>query len=165
MATWAPPPCACRARRPCIGSMTPLLGRTLISARHRARSLTLAWADPPPQTKTRRLDSLAGITERAGLKRTTMSTDSGSHPKSEPTTKIYRGQRYELVGTEPYTRLDGGRTTLAIWRSACPTCCEMFETRRPVRARRFGPNRRGQKHKRRAGALRMGIKALLSSLN
>jgi hypothetical protein len=94
-----------------------------------------------------------------------MSTNSRSHPEPQSTSKIYRGQRYELVRTEPYTRLDGGHTTLAIWRSAYPTCGEMFETRRRVRARRFGPNRRGQKHKRRAGALRMGIKALLSSHN
>ena len=54
------------------------------------------------------------------------------------TIKFYDGQRYELVRTEPYTRLDGGRTTLAAWRSACPTCGEMFETRTTVRAGRFG---------------------------
>ena len=63
------------------------------------------------------------------------------------TIKFYDGQRYELVRTEPYTRLDGGHTTLAVWRPACPTCGEMFETRTPVRARRFSC-RRCPRHKR-----------------
>ncbi len=76
-----------------------------------------------------------------------MSTDSRSHPDSQPVIKLYRGQRYELVRTEPYTRVDGGHTNLAIWRSACPRCGETFETRTSVRARKFG-NRRCPKHKR-----------------
>ncbi len=59
-------------------------------------------------------------------------------PESQPTIKLYRGQRYELVRTEPYTRVDGGHTTLAVWCSACPKCGETFETRTPVRARKFG---------------------------
>jgi hypothetical protein len=59
----------------------------------------------------------------------------------------------QLVRTEPYKRVDGGHTTLAIWRSVCPTCGEAFETRTPVRARGFGSNRRRTKHKRPAGAL------------
>jgi hypothetical protein len=76
-----------------------------------------------------------------------MSTDSRYHPESQPTSKIYRGQRYELLGTEPYTRLDGGHTTLAVWQSACPTCGEMFEARTAVRAGRFSC-RRCPRHKR-----------------
>jgi hypothetical protein len=63
------------------------------------------------------------------------------------TTRFHDGQRYELVRTEAYTRRDGGHTILAIWRSACPTCGEMFETRTPVRARRFSC-RRCPRHRR-----------------
>jgi len=64
------------------------------------------------------------------------------------TTRVHDGQRYELVRTEPYTRTDGSDTTLAVWRSMCPTCGEAFEVRTPSRARRFEPNRRCEKHKR-----------------
>jgi hypothetical protein len=46
----------------------------------------------------------------------------------------------QLFSPEPYTRLDGGHTSLAIWRSACPTCSESFKARSPARA--IEPNRR-----------------------
>jgi hypothetical protein len=64
------------------------------------------------------------------------------------TTSFYDGQRYELVRTEPYTRTDGGKATLSVWRSICPVCGEPFETRRPSRARKFAPNRRCEELKR-----------------
>ena len=35
---------------------------------------------------------------------------------------VYDHQRYECVGTEPYTRLNGTPTTLEIWQSHCVTC-------------------------------------------
>jgi rRNA maturation protein Nop10 len=63
-------------------------------------------------------------------------------------TKFYDGQRYELIRTEPYTRVDGSETTLSVWRSVCPVCGEAFEVRTPARARRFEPNRRREKHRR-----------------
>lgn len=36
-------------------------------------------------------------------------------------------QTYELADTKPHTRIDGSRTTLLIWRTACPTCGDEFE--------------------------------------
>ena len=63
-------------------------------------------------------------------------------------TKFYDGQRYELVGTEPYTRTDGGETELSVWQSECPVCGEVFEVRTLGRAQKFEPNRRCGKHKR-----------------
>lgn len=76
---------------PSIVSMKDWLGLNPVADRHPASSLRRSLLSSP----------LAGITERAGLKRTSVSKDSRSHPESQPTTKIYRGQRYELVGTEP----------------------------------------------------------------
>jgi hypothetical protein len=63
------------------------------------------------------------------------------------TTKTYKDQHYKLVGHEPYTRLDGSKTTLVVWSSACPTCGQPFVTRTPMRARNFQPRRRCDLHK------------------
>jgi len=62
--------------------------------------------------------------------------------------RIFDGQRYDLVRSEPYTRLDGGETALLVWESACPVCGTLFEVRTPAKARKFQPNRRCSKHKR-----------------
>ena len=64
------------------------------------------------------------------------------------TTRFHDGQRYELIGTEPYTRRDGSETTLSLWQSECPVCGKAFEVRTPARARKFEPSRRCEKHKR-----------------
>jgi hypothetical protein len=63
------------------------------------------------------------------------------------TIKTYKDQHYKLVGHEPYTRLDGGKTMLKVWSSACPTCGELFVTRTPMRASNFQPRRRCDLHK------------------
>jgi hypothetical protein len=62
--------------------------------------------------------------------------------------RIFDGQRYHLVRSEPYTRLDGGKTTLFVWESNCPLCGALFEVRTPAKASKFQPNRRCSKHKR-----------------
>ena len=62
--------------------------------------------------------------------------------------RIYDGQSYHLVKSEPYTRLDGGKTTLSVWQSNCPVCGDLFEIRTPANASKFQPNRRCSKHKR-----------------
>lgn len=67
---------------------------------------------------------------------------------SMTTERTYRGQRYVIVGSIPYTRRDGTRTTLTRWRSWCPRCGDPFEFSMPTTATKFEPNRRCQKHKR-----------------
>jgi hypothetical protein len=62
--------------------------------------------------------------------------------------RIFDGQSYHLVKSEPYTRLDGGKTTLSVWQSNCPVCGAPFEVRTPANASKFQPNRRCSKHKR-----------------
>ena len=62
--------------------------------------------------------------------------------------RIYDGQSYHLAGSEPYTRLDGGKTTLSVWHSNCPVCGAPFEVRTPAGSSKFQPNRRCQRHKR-----------------
>jgi hypothetical protein len=62
--------------------------------------------------------------------------------------RIFDGQSYHLVKSEPYTRLDGGKTTLSVWQSNCPVCSALFEIRTPAKASKFQPNRRCTKHKR-----------------
>jgi len=62
--------------------------------------------------------------------------------------KTYRGQEYEMIGTEPYIRRDGTETLLVVWRSHCATCGKPFELRTPKESSKFDPNRRCQKHKR-----------------
>jgi hypothetical protein len=54
------------------------------------------------------------------------------NPKLQSTTKFYDGQRYELVRTQRYTRVDGSETTLSVWQSECPVCGEAFEVRTPA---------------------------------
>jgi hypothetical protein len=61
--------------------------------------------------------------------------------------RIYDGQSYHLVRSEPYTRLDGGKTTLLVWQSGCSVCGVPFEFRTPAKAGKFLPNRRCSKHK------------------
>jgi hypothetical protein len=65
-----------------------------------------------------------------------------------PTSQTYRGQHYELMRQDPYTRRDGTLTTLAVWRSHCAQCGDSFELRTPVKSSKFVPNRRCQAHKR-----------------
>ena len=62
---------------------------------------------------------------------------------------VYDHQRYECVGTEPYTRLNGTPTTLEIWQSHCVTCGQQFRFKRASRAKQFYPNRRCPAHRRR----------------
>jgi hypothetical protein len=62
--------------------------------------------------------------------------------------RIYDGQSYYLMRSEPYTRLDGGKITLSVWKSDCPVCCAPFEFRTPAKKSKFQPNRRCSKHKR-----------------
>jgi len=62
--------------------------------------------------------------------------------------RIFHGQKYDFVRSEPYTRLDGSETTLLVWQSDCPVCGALFEIRTPTNARKFQPNRRCSKHKR-----------------
>ena len=62
--------------------------------------------------------------------------------------RIFDGQSYHLVKSEPYTRLDGGKTTLLVWQSHCPVCSALFEIRTPAKASKFQPNRRCAEHKR-----------------
>ena len=62
--------------------------------------------------------------------------------------RIYGGQSYHLVRSEPYRRLDGGKTALLVWQSNCPVCGDLFEIRTPAKASKFQPNRRCGKHKR-----------------
>lgn len=40
-------------------------------------------------------------------------------------------QAYELVGTEPHTRLDGGQTELLVWNSTCASCGDPLVCRTP----------------------------------
>lgn len=40
----------------------------------------------------------------------------------------YRGQRYELIGSEPHRRCDGTLSVILIWRSQCPECGASFTT-------------------------------------
>jgi hypothetical protein len=69
---------------------------------------------------------------------------------NETTTKIFKDQHYELVGSEPYTRVrDGSKTELAVWRSACVTCGQPFMVRTPIRCRGFRPTRRCELHRQR----------------
>lgn len=41
---------------------------------------------------------------------------------------VRRGQRYSVLGTKPYTRLDGRVITLTLLRSDCLKCGEPYET-------------------------------------
>jgi hypothetical protein len=62
--------------------------------------------------------------------------------------KKYRGQIYQQLGEEPYTRKrDGVRTTLKIWRSWCAHCGCEFEFKTPS-GEVFAPNRRCKPHQR-----------------
>lgn len=61
--------------------------------------------------------------------------------------KVYDGQIYDLIGTVPYIRHDGGETTLNRWQSRCVVCGEPFFFTSPISAAKFSPNRRCGKHK------------------
>lgn len=54
----------------------------------------------------------------------------------------YRGQRYQLLCVKPWTRRDGGTSSIAIWRSTCPQCGEVFECATQAVVARFKPARR-----------------------
>lgn len=43
-----------------------------------------------------------------------------------------RGQRYDLIAIEPYTRKDGTSTQLSVWMAECTVCCRPFVARAPV---------------------------------
>jgi hypothetical protein len=62
--------------------------------------------------------------------------------------KTFKDQVYVCMGVEPYERLDGTTTKLAVWRSACADCGQLFLVRLPAKARRFDPNRRCPAHRR-----------------
>jgi hypothetical protein len=55
-----------------------------------------------------------------------MRTPTKSPPELQTTTKLYDGQRHELIRTEPYTRLDGIETELFVWECHCPICSDTF---------------------------------------
>jgi len=105
-------------------------------------------------------------TERGSVAATTEPRESGlvSFPKtgreSSQTFSILQAprfvdeQRYDCVGSEPYTRRDGRQTALLVWQTNCPVCGEPFNVRTAAKSRKFQPNRRCQKHKRPA----MGVK-------
>lgn len=38
----------------------------------------------------------------------------------------YDGQRYVLIGSEPYRRKDGQLSVILSWKSACPECGDPF---------------------------------------
>jgi hypothetical protein len=62
--------------------------------------------------------------------------------------RTYAGQRYDHIGTEPYTRSDGTVTELLRWQSHYAECGAAFIFRTPARAKRFVPNRRCHEHRR-----------------
>lgn len=64
------------------------------------------------------------------------------------TVRTFHGQRYELVGTFPRARKDGGIATINVWQSACVECGSLFEFSTPAASSKFEPNRRCQRHKR-----------------
>jgi hypothetical protein len=70
--------------------------------------------------------------------------------------RTFDGQRYELIGDQPYMRRDGTETTLSVWRSRCAQCGEPFEVRTPTASAKFVPNRRCPKHKRPGARVRWG---------
>jgi hypothetical protein len=49
-----------------------------------------------------------------------MRVDSKYLSESQSEIRFYDGQRYALIGMEPYTHLDGNETELLVWRSQCP---------------------------------------------
>lgn len=55
------------------------------------------------------------------------------------------GQRYAVIGVEPYRRVDGGYTRLIVWQSRCADCGAEFITRSPLKF--AGLSRRCQTHK------------------
>jgi hypothetical protein len=61
--------------------------------------------------------------------------------------RLYKGQRYSLVGHRPYTNRHGYQVTLEIWRSQCAECGTWFETTRSARCAKFERGRRCQNHK------------------
>lgn len=62
--------------------------------------------------------------------------------------RLYRGQHYRLIDEEPHVCRDGRHTLLGLWESECAECGEPFLFHIPLRAKRFQPNRRCQRHKR-----------------
>ena len=59
------------------------------------------------------------------------------------TVVMLKGQRYELVRLEPYTRKDGAESTLLIWSTRCPVCDDPFEVKSGLKGE---PNRRCIEH-------------------
>ena len=62
------------------------------------------------------------------------------------TVLMVQGQRYVLVGTEPFRRNDGTSTTLLKWASHCPVCADAFVASTPLKTRYI--SRRCPKHHR-----------------
>ena len=60
------------------------------------------------------------------------------------TVLMFEGQRYVVVGSSLYTRVDGETVPLIHWRSHCATCAEPFEFRTGLKAGH--PNRRCAQH-------------------
>jgi len=61
------------------------------------------------------------------------------------TVSTYKGQSYRLVGSKPYTRLDGAQTMVLIWESACAACGDTFIFTAANRALKY-PNRNCPNH-------------------
>lgn len=88
------------------------------------------------------------------------SAAAGSPPAAgRGLTRDYGGQLFEQVGVDPHTRVDGSRTQLIVWQSACMECGEAFTFRTPIAASKFQPNRRCAKHRRPGSKARRKAKA------
>lgn len=61
-------------------------------------------------------------------------------PPPVGTIVMFRGQRYEMVGTAPHTRRDGSEITLLRWASHCARCGDAMEAKTVVNG--GSPNRR-----------------------
>ena len=57
---------------------------------------------------------------------------------------IHKGRLFHLAAVQPYTRKDGGASTLAIWRGTCRVCGAAYEVSTPgsvgafIKASAFG---------------------------
>lgn len=64
------------------------------------------------------------------------------------TTKIYKDQLYESLGSEPYVNRKGRTVEVVRWKSRCLECGEAFTFKHQARGE-FSPNRRCDVHKKR----------------
>lgn len=73
-------------------------------------------------------------------------------------TATYRGQEYEFVRGEPYTRRDGGASSITIWRSRCLTCGCPFECTTSSDPAYFKPARNCPDHRGLRGGWKSTVK-------